>query len=822
MKRARRSGPTTRLSERRSIAKSSTGRSVESLRASCPLRRNVGFAILAWLFVFLKKTRESSMSRRKFLIAVCTLLLACHAEKFPGMGETSTPPTGPASGTSGPASPATAAAAVTVTAPGQKMPTTGDYKLGAHPRILLNAERLKGLEEMAKLNPPRWQTLVKNCDECTNKSCTSGYQGEDWGHVALDLAICGKVLKKPAYTKASLKYMQALVDDHDSVGDKKGGDKVAQDDTGYAIRNRGFLAAVAYDWLHDEPEMTAAIKKHMIGRFYAFNTWYKKDGYRTSEPWSNHFLGWFGAAMAAGIATEGDDPKGAEMRKMAKDLWDKIIVPKYKTSLEGGDYPEGWQYARLIGAILGMYIEAEGRAYPGGPEKMADDLPWLRQSVAFQTHAMMPDGTHTYDSGDWGKKPSVPYAYQNYGVAVALPPGDTFGKQALHMARQNKHATEPGWNWLIAIVDQPTRQSEDPKKGPTSHFAKGTGVVLARTDWSEYASWVSFNSGPFFGDHQHLDQGHFEIAHGEDALLVDPGDYGSYSTMSHNCILVEDKKENNRWSPNQSIYSKDAAMVRFEDVGGIVYAQADYTTAWNPDDYPHYKKTRSVARAERDFIFSRNPMTGMPGAGNSRVVVYDRFTTTKPTYEVTWAGHGGSKPEVSGAELKITVGRSMATVTTLLPAGATAKLVAEPTVKSGEVYLKNDVAEGMTSTRFEIAGAKGKTEHRFLHTFAVGMGGQKAPPATRIDGVGMEGAAIESEAYLFPSGAPQRVAAAVSYAAPTTATRHVVTGLAPGQKYAARAAMESGLCKVSLSPGGTMTASSAGVATLTVNTCVVK
>ncbi len=758
--------------------------------------------------------RRASACGRGGLLAVAAMgALGCHRESVP---------------LSAKATEAQAAASTSsaIDAPGgaplPTMPTTGDFKLGPHPRILLTAERLALLQDEAKANPPHWQLLLKNCDEAvTGKGIGSGYQGEDWANATLDLALCGKILKKPAYTKASLRYMQALVDDHDDVGDKKGGDKVARDDDGYAIRNRGFMAAIAYDWLHDEPGMTDEIKKHMIGRFHAFNTWYQKDGYRKDEPWSNHFMGWFASASMAGVATDGDDPRGAEMRKMARNLWSTVIVPGYKRRLEGGDYPEGWQYARLIGAVLGIYIDAEGRSYPGGPEKLVLELPWMRESITFQTHALLPDGKHTFDSGDWVKKPAQPFSHQLFGVAVALPPGDPFAKQALYMAQRHKHDGEPGWNWLAAIADLPTRPIEDPKKGNTSYLAKGTGVVLARTDWKETAGWVSFNSGSFFGDHQHHDQGHFEVVRGDDALLIDPGDYDSYSTQSHNCILVDDKKENDRWSPNQAIYSTDASVARFEDAGGVVYAHADYTTAWNPDEYPRYKKTRSVSRAERDFIFSRNPVTGMPGAGNARVVVYDRITVSKPTYAVSWAGHSSVKPEVTGPNLRIGVGKSSAWVTTLLPSGATATLLAEPTVVNPpEVYLRNEVAEGITSTRFEIPSPKGKTEHRFLHTVVTGATGQKPPAATRIEGEGLEGAALDTEAYLFPTAAPQRIPAAVSYKAPETATRHIVTGLAPGSKYVVTAKKEGALCTVALLPGGSVGASGAGVIRLEVVACV--
>jgi hypothetical protein len=639
----------------------------------------------------------------------------CHrGERFPDT-TSETPPTAAALPSSAPsASQAT-------------LPPTADVKLGPHPRILLTPERLRGVEALARVSHPSWTTLLQSCDEGVREKVSSGHMSEYWANMALDEALCGRVLKRADYTKAAVMYLTALYDDLSEVGDKKGGDKSEERDDGYAIRNVGFLGAIAYDWLYDA--LDDAQRKHVCSRLRTYVTWYKKDGYRPTEPWSNHFMGYFGAAGMGGVACDGDVAtmaSGAEMRKHARDVWSTIIVPGYRARLVGGDYPEGWQYARLIGAVLGAYAEAEGRASAGGAAKMTADLPWLKESIAFQNHALLPDTIHTYDNADWSHKPAMPFPQQLYGVALALPKDDPVARQAAWLARLAKRPGEPVWNWQKALGDEPGRVSEDPRKGPTSYLAKGTGTVFARSDWTDRAIWMSLTSSAFFGDHQHLDQGHFEIARGGDMLVIDPSDYDSYASTSHNVILVDDKKENNRWNPNQQIYSKLAHVERYEDAAGIgiTYALADYGDAYDPDDYPQYHKTHSVARAEREVVFSRTPMDAMKTPGSARVVIYDRFTLTKGTYGTTWAGHAGVPPVVNGPVVKIPVGRSAATITTVLPEGTTAKLLKEPTLKTDTIFMKNDPAAGIDSTRIEIDSPRGKTERRFLHAIVVGARGE--------------------------------------------------------------------------------------------------
>jgi Heparinase II/III-like protein len=745
--------------------------------------------------------------RSVLVFSAALLALGCHrGERFPDNGGD-----------------LPASAAPLPTGPQGTLPLTSDVKAGTHPRILLTPDRLTGLEAMSRVNHPSWTVLRQNCDEGLGKKISSGHMGEDWANMALDQALCGRILKREDYTKSAVQYLTALFDDQTEVGDKKGGDKSEERDDGYAIRNVGFLASIAYDWLYDS--LDDAQRKHACSRLRTYVFWYKKGGYRPTEPWSNHFMGYFGAAGMGGVACDGDEAtkeSGAEMRKHAREVWNTIIVPGYRARLVGGDYPEGWQYARLIGAVLGIYADAEGRSGAGGPAKLVTDLPWLRESIAFQNHALLPDTIHTYDNADWSHKPATPFPQQFYGVAMALPKDDPVARQAVWLGRLAKRPGEPVWNWLKALGDEPGRVSEDPRKGEASYLAKGTGTMFARSDWTDRAVWLSLTSSAFFGDHQHLDQGHFEIARGGDMIVIDPGDYDSYSSTSHNVILVDDKKENNRWNPNQQIYSKLAHVARYEDAGGVAYALAEYGDAYDPDDYPQYHRTHSVARAEREIVFSRTPTLAMKTPGSARVVIYDRFTLTKGTYGTTWAGHAGVTPIVTGPVIKIPVGRSAATITTVLPEGATAKLLKEPTVQTDTIFMKNDPAAGIDATRIEIASPRGKTERRFLHAIVVGAAADTPPAAVKLEGEGVDGVLVESEAYLFASAAPQKVAAAVSYSAPAQATRHVLVGLAPAGKYTATAELTGGACKISVVPGGTFTASAAGVLVLNVSACAVK
>jgi Heparinase II/III-like protein len=712
---------------------------------------------------------------------------SCQGEKWRGPGDGEAP-----------AANASASASSAASAPLPQLTSIAT----AHPRILLTPARLANLKKLDKAGNPAMARLTKRCDEATDKTIDSGYEAWDWTNAALSCALLWRVTGNDARAKTALKYLKALLDDRMKVGDGKGGLEVVRHDSGYPIRTFGFGGAIAYDWLHGAPGMTDDMKKAALDRFTAWVAWFKENGYQKDKPIANYYAGYFGTVGMAGVACEGDDPRGAELRKTAQAMWKRSVVPEMK-KLQGGQWPEGWQYGGLAAAVFAIYADTE---------KVAGDLVFLREMVDYRRHSLWPDAVHVYDNGDWSKKPATANGHEMWGALVALPAGDPFAARARALAKMVKPERDNQWTWLEAIVEDPSAPTEEPDPKTTSYLAKGTGTAFARSAWSPGAVWASINAGPYLSDHQHLDQGHFEIVRGTDALLVDGGGYGAGSSASHNTLLVDDGGETMTYTPNQTAESSGSSIARFEDQGSFVYALADFGAAYDPAKFKEDGR-RAVARAEREWIFSRTPAMG--SEGSARLVLYDRVTLTKGSYGVSWAGHTFGDAKIAGPLTTYTAGKSVAFATTLLPRNVTPTSLQEPQSKDKDSFwLNNDPPEGLKSTRVEVASPKGDQERRFLHAIVVGDPAVKPPPALGISGEGVDGAAIRDEAYLFVKDAPQKKAAKISYRAPSEATRHIVAGLAPGERYALEAKSEGGACKVTLSPGGDKAASKAGVLVL--------
>lgn len=688
-----------------------------------------------------------------------------------------------------------------------------DGSPSSRPRILLTPDRLARLAGLRDLRAPAWDKLQQACDTDVKTPLRSGYEAWDWADAALSLALCYQVTHSPEYADAGVQYLRALLDDHYKLGDAAGGDDVVHHDHGYSIRTHGCFGAIAYDWLRDAPGMTRELREHAAERFLAWTQWFGEQGYNRDQPIANYYMGYFGAVAFAGIALDGQDPRAAALHRHAREMFATEIVPTYRTKLAGGDFPEGWQYGDMVATILAIYVDAESRA--GAAKSPLDELPWLRELVTYRAHALLPDGKHTLDTGDWSDKPALAPPHALLAVSIVLPQNDALGKEAAALARAAADPHEE-WPWLAALAEDPSRAVDDPRRGATSRLTPGTGVVTARTSWSRDALWFAFACAPSLSDHQHLDAGHFEIVRGDDALIVDAAGYGSYSSLSHNVIAVDDKKENDNYAPSQGTWSDSAKIARFEDRGSMVYALADYASAYNPMGYPKEHPERSVTRAEREIVFSRSIVPGL-GAASARVVVYDRMTLTKPGYATTFLLHGGSLPqEAPGGGVRFVAGRSEAIATTLIPAGVSPQFVREPTDLGEGAYYANSPPERTTSVRVEVRSPTGDVERRFLNAIVVAGADAHAPQPVRIEGEGVDGVAIDDEAYVFERGAAQFRALPVAYRAPASAARHLVASLAPDAHYAIHVERDGALCGVSLRPGEGTVASSAGTILLEV------
>ena len=203
------------------------------------------------------------------------------------------------------------------------------------------------------------------------------------------------------------------------------------------------------------------------------------------------------------------------------------------------------------------------------------------------------------------------------------------------------------------------------------------GQVFARTDWTDDASWMSFNAGPHLDTHQHYDAGNLTIFKRAD-LIVDSGSFDRFGsshwfnyyarTVGHNTITVTDPAE--RWrgiwggvpddravndggqrtaSPltpaptldeylaNRTAYDQGRILGYGQGPWGL-YVRADLTNAYQN---PAFQSSRpggtknavKVTHVEREVVYLR------AGAGaRDAYVVFDRVVAADPRFKkaVLW------------------------------------------------------------------------------------------------------------------------------------------------------------------------------------------
>jgi len=694
--------------------------------------------------------------------------------------------------------------------PPPPLPIAHEPSLSAsgRPRLLLTPRRLERARASAHGASNLFRELEAECRSAREKPRRSGYQGWDWGHLVVRCSIVWHATKNPEHADTAIRYLRALLDDRKVVGDGQGGEEVVRHDHGYPIRTHAFYSALAYDWLYDAPGMTKELRAKIVDRLDAWLAWYAESGYQREKPLSNYFTGYFLALSFAGMAVAGDDPRGDAMLAKAEALFEEKVAPRYRKILAGGDWPEGWQYGDGAVMAIAMFVDGQKTARK---KNRFPEVPWLRDVVRHHAHAILPDGTTAYATGDWSARPTRMPSRALDVLAMVLPDDDPAAAEARFLARELRDRRDD-WSWIRLLADGPTEKVTNPRKGKLSYLAQGTGLFLARSDWGKQAIFVSLQSGPSIeeADHQHADQGHFEIVRGYDPLLVSAAGYGGFATINHNSILVDDGGRSLDYSPNQGVFGSDSKIVRYVDNDDYVYAEADFADAYRPAKLQWGKK-RSVLRAERALVFLR------PGT----VVLYDRVGVDDPSFQVTWAAHSLVAPSVSGSDFVVRKGESTLALKTLLPESPELRVVAEPQSNEGRntAYKANQTYA--PAFRIELS-AKPGAEVRFLTVAQTGDRNLVAEPVERIVGDQVDGARVGNVAVVFPRNETTAKAAGISKWEMKPAEKLVVIGLVPGARYRVRGrAIESG-CALQVQPGGAKIADEGGTLLVRMEACIVR
>lgn len=472
---------------------------------------------------------------------------------------------------------------------------------GPHPRIILNAATITALK--AKMGTPGSATaqMIARCDAVVASPARYNdgvYTGYGWAFNGSACALAFQLTQKTTYRDQAVRFLTALLNDRDQIGDGRGGDAVTDFDTGYPLRHHGTFAALLYDWLPGAPGVDAVRTRTRI------KTWidkYTRDGYMRDVPGGNYHAGYVSAKTFAAIAIAGEDPAGATYwtdvvdNLFTKQLGDKGLGAK--GTMRDGDWPEGWEYAPFSMMGYGLAWRAvrdQGVVLPQVDQFFDDVVPLYR-------HTFTPDKKFGWAGGDWGTNST--YATLSRRGVVASMVG---GKSPTSASWGASLLADPGLGEIdecLACEALAEARAAAPvdyvsTKPPTFYLARGTRNLYSRSSWAPDAFWSVFTSAPRLGpDHQHIDASNFVLARGGDHLIVDPSPYGSLSTLTGNGITVDSNTVGADYQPGQSYQSEAELPWARGFESGVVAARSELSRAFQTDG------TTDVPFARRDYAF---------------------------------------------------------------------------------------------------------------------------------------------------------------------------------------------------------------------------
>jgi len=387
------------------------------------------------------------------------------------------------------------------------------------------------------------------------------------------------------------------------------------------------------------------------------------------------------------------------------------------------------------------------------------------------------------------------------------------------------------------------------------HFGSPFGTLVARTGWdikggvtSEVAAARMNVKEYFFGNHDHLDAGHFSLYY-KGILAIDSGSYegGGYGkahhrnynqrSVAHNTILVLDPDEPRmrayrggpelardggqmwihgrpgspvdlpglrRWYKRSTLVANSVGPET--DAPRFSYLKGDIAGAYAaPAPYP-----AKVQRALRSFVFINLEAPDHPAA----LVVYAVVRAAKAGFKKSWLLHSVAEPIVVDnvtTVLRTDRGFNGKMVNhTLLPKSGNRVIdkVGGPGKEfwvEGQNYpvAPNGLSPEAGAWRIELSPVAPAVEDRFLNVMQVadaaraGKPGPEPLPVTLINEVDVVGVAIASSVVLF-SRSGDAIDQAFTFDTPASSGSLdlLVTDLAPGTWQISPPGGRTSTCKV--------------------------
>ena len=655
---------------------------------------------------------------------------------------------------------------------------------GPHPRIILNDVRAAWHAQASAEHGPV-KGAIALCDDAraTQEHERAVYQGSEWSKVLQACLVAWAATDSNDHAQTAIKYMTALLDDLDQLGDGKGGDAAARRDDGYAIRNLAPYTALAYDWLYDK--LTPMQRDHAKARWKAWLDWYAEKGYRHDDAGSNYHAGYVIGATLIAIAIGSDDPQ--LWSRVADTLWGKELIPAIAEGgvLDGGDWPEGWQYGPLSVAEISL----GARAMRGAGVQIPNVEPWLSAVLRHYIYALSP-GDRVFAGEDTESEtpnvePSV-LVFDAVALGDASPDDKRWARGELsRLQLADRDALL--YDALAGVGDRP--QLAPRTKWPTWYVAPGSGTLFARTRWDDAATWfVAKCHASIDLDHRHPDAGNFVVSRGKDDVIVDPSPYGTRSTLTGNAPTVLSPHLPASYKPSQGYWGErtgwDFATQR---ASGVVAARCDYA-----DQYKFQERPSDIAMARRDFVL----VPSVDGK-DAQLVVIDRATASSMNLRFRTPG----TLALAGTNASATVGGTKLAIDGKDPA----TIGGPPSDK--DCFKDEDHKGSCTAARFPVTDYRvevGGPSPATVHVIAAVASSAAVPKAEPLGATGVHLSGLRDAVVMWRASET----GPFTYSAPKAAAMEHVILDAPEQdgKATVTAKPDGDRCAVSITAGGDVAA----------------
>ena len=538
-------------------------------------------------------------------------------------------------------------------------------------------------------------------------------------------------------------------------------------DTGYGSRYLGQYESIGLDWLNGYSGMTAAFQTQVENMLQRWFSYLQTNGYYYGSIASNYGAGEYISNVYTALALNniGYAQGATDLAQMVAFRTNNAVpmLTNPTNSLYGGFWAEGWNYGQLAAendVLAGVALYDAGAIPNDNAEAQ-----WASQ-VTQDLITAAPTSSTIYDGGDWYAFPA-PFPGKDLFVVLASVDTNPTTLGYDDYILQN-YPGSPNPNAVDFMFGNPSGTASFWSNAPLQDFASGTGLLTARSDWSNNPVWVSLQMGNLLGaDHQTYEPGQLQIQQGGNDLLVDVNAYtgNQWPKPAYgNTVMVSDNgtgAQTYLWGPGYWYGSPGVVTKAYEANGNYVYDYGDMSTIYSPAGYPG--TGGSVSLLTRQLVYLR------PGL----IIAYDRVNTTQASFPKNLDWNFMNAPVVNGNSFTETVGQSELF-------GAT--FSADPLSTTATSYGLNGkmVQEIVTSDTLQT------DDVQYVTAFQVGAAGSSMVGTQQIltsDGR-MQGVQMGGYVVLFGRYGTLDLSTPISYQVTgSSSLSELLTNLVPGQAY---------------------------------------